>query len=86
MPKHLVVSSVWLRWIILRHNVNRLTKYTRAARVVVDREAARLPPRLDGGQPRSIHDVEWRVALARGASEHSTRHVAISLHMCPRSG
>jgi hypothetical protein len=76
MLEHLAVSSVWLRWTILGHIANCRSGYTRAARAVVDREAARLLPRLDGGRPRSVHDVEWRVALAQGALERSARHVA----------
>jgi hypothetical protein len=64
IPEHLAVSSVWLRRTILGHVVNSRSGYTRAARAVVDREAAGLPPRLDGGRTRNIHDTEWRAALA----------------------
>jgi hypothetical protein len=75
MPEHLAVSSVWLRRMILGHIANRRSGYTRAARAVVEREATGLLPRLDGEQPRSVHDAEWRAALARGAEEWSARHV-----------
>jgi hypothetical protein len=67
MLEHLAVSSVWLRRMILSHIANRRSGYTRAARAVLDREAAGLPPRDDGGRPRTVHDAEWRAALARGA-------------------
>jgi hypothetical protein len=76
MLEHLVVSLVWVRRTILDHITNRQNGYTSAARAVVDREATGLPPRLDGGRPRSVHDAEWRAALARGPSERSARHVA----------
>jgi hypothetical protein len=39
------------------------SRYTRATWAVVDREAAGLPQRLDGGRPPSVHDAEWRAAL-----------------------
>jgi hypothetical protein len=64
MSEHLAVSSVWLHRTILSHIANRRSGYTRAARAVIDPEAAGLPPRDDGGRPRSIHDAEWRAALA----------------------
>jgi hypothetical protein len=64
MSEHLAVSSVWLHRTILAHIVNRRSGYTRVARAVLDREAAGLPPRLDGGRPQSVHDAEWRAALA----------------------
>jgi hypothetical protein len=76
MPEHLVVSSVWLRQMTHNYISNRRSGYTRAARAEVERQAAGLPPRLDGGRPPSVHDAEWRAALARGAEERSARHVA----------
>jgi DNA-directed RNA polymerase specialized sigma24 family protein len=81
MPEHLAVSSVWLRRIILSHIVNRRSGYTRAARAVLDREAAGLPPRDDGGWPRTVHDAEWRAALARGAQNGQLN---TSLHVRPK--
>jgi hypothetical protein len=51
MLEHLAVSSVWLRRIILGHITNRRSRYTGAARAVVDWEAVGLPPRLHGGWP-----------------------------------
>jgi hypothetical protein len=76
MPEHLAVSLVWLRQTILSHITNCRSGYTRAARAVIDQEAVGLPPRDDGGRPRSVHDAEWREALARGASERSARHLS----------
>jgi hypothetical protein len=76
IPEHLAVSLVWLCRMILSHISNRQSRYTRATQAIVEQEAARLPPRLDGGRPRSVHDAEWRAALARGAEERSARHVA----------
>jgi hypothetical protein len=71
MLEHLAISSVWLRQTILGHIANHRSGYTRTTRAVLDWEAAGLPPRLDGGQPRSIHDAEWIATLARGASKRS---------------
>jgi hypothetical protein len=76
MPELLAVSSIWLHPMILGHIPKRRSGYTRAARAVVDREVAGLPPGLDGGRPRNVHNAEWRATLARGASERSARHVA----------
>jgi hypothetical protein len=77
MPEHLAVSSVWLRRMILNHISNCRSGYTRAARAVVEREAAGLSPRLDGGRPQSVYDAEWRLALAQGAEELFARHVVV---------
>jgi hypothetical protein len=76
MPEHLAANSVWLRRTILSHIANRRSGYTRAARALIDGEAAGLPLRDDGGRPWSVHDAEGRAVLARVASEWSARHVA----------
>jgi hypothetical protein len=74
-PDH-AVHGVWLRRQFHLHIANRRSSFTKAVRAVLQQQAVGLPPRTDGGRPRSCHDIEWRAALDRASGERSARHVA----------